>query len=201
MASGPVLGRPRSGFLTTALGTSWITLRYQGTSLKSCSTKGNTPNVCLHTLASGDKSSPYLAGSHNLEGLQCFSGASVSEDLGYDDLGAFSTHTTQSKANMSGTNPPTSAGGPQSAAASVRPTQSLKRSVQAAFDGRILIFHAYVKLHWLHSPWIVSLQLVSDLILRLLDPLEWAYSFIIPCRISVSPFIHFSFTELFSSCP
>ncbi|MCJ1390531.1 cyclin-dependent protein kinase [Xylographa bjoerkii] len=35
---------------------------------------------------------------------------------------------------MSGTNPPSSAGGPQSAAASVRATQNLKRSVQAAFD-------------------------------------------------------------------
>ncbi|MCJ1472714.1 cyclin-dependent protein kinase [Lambiella insularis] len=35
---------------------------------------------------------------------------------------------------MSGTNPPSSAGGPPSTAASARATQNLKRSVQAAFD-------------------------------------------------------------------
>lgn len=37
---------------------------------------------------------------------------------------------------MAGTNPPLSAGGPPSTAASARATQTLKRSVQAAFDGK-----------------------------------------------------------------
>jgi len=43
------------------------------------------------------------------------------------------------KPSMSGTNPPSSAGDPQTAAASARATQSLKRSVQAAFDGKIFV--------------------------------------------------------------
>ena len=49
---------------------------------------------------------------------------------------------------MSGTNPPLSVGGPPSAAASARATQNLKRSVQAAFDGK-----TYLYLAMLHVPY------------------------------------------------
>ena len=53
---------------------------------------------------------------------------------------------------MSGTNPPSSAGGPQSAAATARVTQNLKRSVQAAFDGKTPVSHTCLKITMVTLP-------------------------------------------------